>query len=150
MSLAIFVPIFYSLQPFNTEVSECWWHDTLSVSHSLLLCTAWQNSNITAKHFRTFHWSMVKKQGVISHKKLCNREKEWNACTPHPEMEKGGRSGHAVCAKFYAAVQFLKVFFTFFVCNFWHFFKFLHTFEHFLHISCVLIFQTRSFAGAIL
>ena len=28
-----------------------------------------------------------------------------------------------------------------FLCNFWHFGSFLHDFEHFLHIFCVLIFN---------
>ena len=69
----------------------------------------------------------------------------------YSEMEKGDRSGCATGANFHScAILFVfHEFFAFFV-QFLTFCSFLHDFEHFLLIFCVVIFQTRSFAGAIL
>ena len=45
---------------------------------------------------------------------------------------------HSFAKKNIFARIFLKGFWIF-VCNFWHFCLFLHNFEHFLHLVCVLI-----------
>ena len=71
-------------------------------------------------------------------------------------MEKDGRSGRAACANFSQLYYFVVVFFMCFVKVFGLFLQLLafllilQDFEHILHIFCVLIFKTQSFACAIL
>ena len=75
---------------------------------------------------------------------------------PWAEMEKAADVADAVTAIFFTGLLFFGFpsnFFHGFCLSlgiFCHFSPFLHNFEHFLHILCVLIFQTRSFANAIL